>query len=143
MVNVDAPDLNDFAKEINDSFKKADGAIKLPKPEKTNMKPVVDELKKVSSLLKELLEYPAMNGGGGGSTGLVQAEDSSGTLRTLTAVESADSPGVYGLLVLNADGSAVSTGGGGSTPTDTDNLLLESGDNLLLETGDQLLLESA
>lgn len=60
----------------------------------------------------------------------------------LAAVESAEHAGVYGLLVLNADGSAVSTGGSSSTP-DTDNLLLEDGSALLLENGDQLLLESA
>ena len=33
----------------------------------------------------------------------------------LAAVESADHAGVYGLLVLNADGSSVSTGGGGGS----------------------------
>lgn len=70
------------------------------------------------------------------------AENMAGTaLVRLKAVESADSPGTYGLLVLNADGSAVSTGGGGAAATD--NLLLETGDALLLESGDQLLLESA
>ena len=32
---------------------------------------------------------------------------------------------------------------GGSVPTDTDNLLLESGDALLLESGDLIILETA
>jgi len=62
-----------------------------------------------------------------------------GTYMPISIVESVDVPGVYGLLVLNVDGSSVSTGG--STPVDTPNLLLETGDALLLETGDLLLTE--
>lgn len=48
--------------------------------------------------------------------------------------------GKYVLAVANADGTPIS---GGTTETDTDNFLLESGDDFLLESGDQLLLESA
>ena len=65
-----------------------------------------------------------------------------GKLANVNIVESTDNPGIYGLVVLNPDGTALSTGGG-TTPTDYDNLLLESGDNFLLENGSQLLLESA
>lgn len=49
--------------------------------------------------------------------------------------------GKYVLAVANADGTPIS--GGSTTPTDTDNLLLENGDAFLLENGSQLLLESA
>lgn len=60
------------------------------------------------------------------------------TLQVPNVIESTDTPGVYGLVVVNADGSSVSAGGATAA---TDNLLLETGDALLLETGDLLLLE--
>jgi hypothetical protein len=61
------------------------------------------------------------------------------SLVRLEAVESADSPGKYGLLVLNVDGSAVSTGGGGgATPT---YLETEDGLTMLLETGVEIEVE--
>lgn len=56
----------------------------------------------------------------------------------VSVVESSDTPGVFGLVILNADGSSVSSG----VPVDTtDNYLLETGDAVLLETGDLILIE--
>ena len=85
-------------------------------------------------LVTELLGYTAL-------------EETKSVVR-LAAVESADNPGVYGLLVLNADGSSVSTGGSGGGSSDPsgglDNLMLVDGSsNLTLQsdtTNDVLLL---
>jgi hypothetical protein len=38
---------------------------------------------------------------------------------------------------------AITGGGGGTTPTETYHILIESGDALLLESGDNILLEAA
>lgn len=58
--------------------------------------------------------------------------------RRIAVVESTDFPGIWGMVVLNPDGSSIGTGGS-TTPT-TDVLLLETGDRLLLEIGDGILL---
>lgn len=76
--------------------------------------------------------YEAMFSGGGGI----------GKLANVSIVESTDFPGVYGMVMLNPDGSTISAGGG-TTPTITHEFLLENGDTFLLENGDKLLLESA
>lgn len=51
--------------------------------------------------------YEAMFSGGGGI----------GQLSQLTITESTSTPGVFGLVMLNPDGSNISAGGGGTTPT--------------------------
>lgn len=76
--------------------------------------------------------YEAMFSGGGGI----------GKLANVSIVESTEFPGVYGMVMLNPDGSTISAGGG-TTPTVTHEFLLENGDTFLLENGDKLLLESA
>ena len=65
-------------------------------------------------------------------------DPTSGDFVNVSVVESTATPGVYGLVVLNADGSAVSAGGAVAV----DNLLLETGDQLLLETGDAIILDA-
>lgn len=47
---------------------------------------------------------------------LVAWDRTNNVLRRVELVESTDTPGVYGMVIVNADGSAVS-GGGGSTPS--------------------------
>lgn len=133
-VNVKAPqvkvDLKDLKKTLKALVEK-DVVVNVKKDKITFPTRAKDALpvKLVTSDGKAF--YNASSGSSGGI----------GQLANVGVVESTDTPGVFGLVVVNADGSAVS--GGGTTPTDNDNLLLESGDNLLLESGDQLLLQTA
>ena len=52
----------------------------------------------------------------------------------IPTVESTDNPGVFGVVMLNPDGSTISAG---STPTDPDTAV----DNLEMQNGDDLLLQ--
>lgn len=62
-------------------------------------------------------------------------------MQPIQVVESADSPGVFGLVVLNADGSALSAGGGGGTTPTTYHYLTEDNLGLLTEDGNYLTME--
>lgn len=118
VVNVDAPDLKPIQTGLS-SVEKAIKAVKLPKTDTSKMEKQLAEANKLLAKLKETLEEMPSGGGGGGGMNSLSAYDTSEVLRSVTAVESADNPGVYGLLVLNADGTAVSTGGGGSSSSST------------------------
>jgi hypothetical protein len=61
-IHVDAPDLKSLAKDVEDAFKTAIGLISIPEPEK--IKPVVDELKRHTNILKDIRDVT-----GGGSSG--------------------------------------------------------------------------
>ena len=114
-VQVEAPDLKPLAKELDKalskSFKAAVGAIKPAKP--TDLKPVVTEQQKTTKAIDKLYKLMHDNpfgGGGGGGGGAVQAYDTNGVLRNITAIESTTTPGVWGLVVLTSTGEDISGG---------------------------------
>ena len=75
----------------------------------------------LEKLLKDVAEAAAkkavvsVNGGSGGT--VYGTDINGGGDKVISVVESTDSPGVFGLVVLNADGSALSAGG--SSPSST------------------------
>lgn len=76
-----------------------------------------EELKKYFKKILDLLEAISKKSynviAGGGQSSVYQAIDiATGRLVSVYAVESADSPGVFGVLALNADGTPVGSGGG-------------------------------
>lgn len=85
--------------------------------------------------------YKSQFSGGGG--GLMMGEDINGSgVKPIAVVESTATPGVFGVVVLNADGTSLSTGGGATDPdTLVDNLELQNGDDILLQSGDLLLTQ--
>lgn len=92
---------------------------------KVDPKPFEDKLKEIIELLKKIENKPIVTGGpmGGGGGGGISSNRLFGFLAgtgapvKLAAIESVDHPGVYGLLVLNPDGTAIGTGGGSVTPS--------------------------
>lgn len=66
-------------------------------------------------------------------------DQSDGGYYNVSVVESVDIPGIFGLVLLNPDGTSIGTGGT-TPPVTTSSLLMETGDRLLLETGDGILL---
>lgn len=78
-----------------------------------------------------------ISSGGGGGVAFARLWDGNrynGNIQ-LTAVESIDSPGVYGLVMLNPDGSTISAGDGTLTPT-TYERETSDGDTRVTDTGD-------
>lgn len=108
-VTVDAPDLKPFEKNIVKAFDKSVKGILFPKYKTDNSK-VEKLLEKHTKLLKDIRDEAGKGGGGGGLT--------LGELAKVSVVESTDNPGVFGLVVLNPDGSTLSAGGG-SSPSST------------------------
>lgn len=62
VVKVDAPNL----KPLEKAFKTAISGIKIPENQPTDIKPIVDEQKKQTKLLKEIRDTPSGGGFGGG-----------------------------------------------------------------------------
>ena len=115
-VDIPPPDLSiidesftELNKDIQELFRELD---LMERPEmKEYFKKILDLLEKINKKTWSFI-------GGGGGTNILQGyEINSGNLVNITAVESADTPGVYGVLALNADGSAIGSGGGGVVET--------------------------
>lgn len=131
-VKVDAPDLT----SIDESFKDLDKSINelfrdldlMEKPElKEYLKKILDLLDKINKKNWTIL------GGGGGQSALSAYLINTQTLVNVSAVESADTPGVYGILALNADGSAIGSGGG---VVETFKRVTSTGDIRVTSSGD-------
>lgn len=131
-VTIEPPDLTkiqeaftETTKDINELFKELD---LMERPEmKEYFKKILDLLDKINKKTWSFI------GGGGGSNILQGYEINSGNLVNITAVESADTPGVYGVLALNADGSAIGSGGG---VVETFKRITENGDIRITSSGD-------
>lgn len=111
-VHVDAPDLKPIAGGISKEFAKAIKSIVFPEY-KTDNKEVEKLLKKTNKLLDQILEKP-VGGAGGGSSRATPYSDASGMPSFPRAVESAATPGVVSVAVVNPDGTNIGSGGGGS-----------------------------
>ncbi len=74
-ITVEAPDLKPLTKEIKDSFDKSVSKIKIPEVKPTDIKPITDEQKKQTKILKGILEKPVGGGGGGGGSSWVAVND--------------------------------------------------------------------
>ncbi len=83
VVNVDAPDLKPITKDLEKAFIKAIGGI--PKPEPTDIKPLVTEQKKTNKLLLDIRDMPRGGGGGSGSTWIAVNSDGTPVPLELTA----------------------------------------------------------
>lgn len=104
------PDLDEINQSFSDLDKKINGLIEgLDLMEKPELK---DYLKKILELLEKINKKTWGFIGGGVQTVLQAYEINTGNLVNVTAVESNDLPGVYGILALNADGSSIGSGGG-------------------------------
>lgn len=75
-----------------------------------------------------------VQGGGGG--GNLSGVTEQGKRVDVLAVESADNPGFYGMVVLNPDGTSIGTGGGGGTPAETFKRITDNEDVRVTSTGD-------
>lgn len=71
IVKVDAPDL----KPLEKAFKAAVSGIKIPEVKPTDIKPIVEEQKKQTKLLKEIRDTPSGGGFGGGGSSWVAIND--------------------------------------------------------------------
>lgn len=139
-VNIEQPDINVTQAKIDitpitkglQKIEKSLANFKVPETDLTELlKATRGTTKAINSLTFPVPNYV-----------LPFARNTDGAARQATVIESTDVPGVWGVVVLNADGSSVSTGTSGPG-VGVDNLLLTSGtDNLLLTSGssDVLLL---
>lgn len=139
VVNTEAPDLDPITKQLETVVK----AIKAtPAPTATDLTKLEKLQKQANDLLDTISRKP--NGGGGGMLSL-QAKGVAGGNMYVNSVESIDYPGVYGLVMLNPDGSSIGTGGGTYTPPaapgdGVDNLLAAVGENILIDSTSVLLV---
>lgn len=81
-VQVDAPDLKPLSKDLEKAFKSAIGLIVIPEPEK--IKPVVDELKTQTTILKDIRDV-AGTGGSSGSASIAPFLNEAGQLPVATS----------------------------------------------------------
>lgn len=130
-MDVAPPDLSsidesftELNKDIQELFRELD---LMERPEmKEYFKKILDLLEKINKKTWNFI-------GGGGSSILQGYEINTGNLVNITAVESADTPGIYGVLALNADGSAIGSGGG---VVETFKRITSSGDIRVTSSGD-------
>lgn len=130
-MDVAPPDLSsidesftELNKDIQELFRELD---LMERPEmKEYFKKILDLLEKINKKTWNFI-------GGGGSSILQGYEINTGNLVNITAVESADTPGIYGVLALNADGSAIGSGGG---VVETFKRITSNGDIRVTSSGD-------
>lgn len=121
-INVDSPavDLKGveqaFTKAVADIPKAFDKAVKdMPQTPEADYSPLLEAWDGISEQLVSIENATRMKPMPGTMTGRLEGYDYvANTWRKLAAIESADDPGVYGLLVLNYDGSEISGGGSSS-----------------------------
>lgn len=108
----------------------------IPKPKRIDFKLIYEKFDKVFELLQKNLDKQMpmfVGGGGGGSTPNINGINiATGKLVPIYAVESLDNPGTYGVIALNADGSAIGSG----TPTETFRRITDGGDLRVTSSGD-------
>lgn len=121
VVNVPAPtvkvaptDLQPVRQDLR-SLETAVRSIVIPEPVHTDLTEMEKLLEESNKILERITKIRTNVNVSGGGMQQLQAKTLTGGNAYLTAVESQDIPGIYGIVMLNPDGSKISVGTATST----------------------------